>query len=110
MGYLFPIKNEEGLYIGLQLRLDRPTEGKKYVWLAGERKRANRPSSHLQNGDLPLSLHLPDPKHVNVNSLNNRADNIIGLAEGIGFKGAIASLRLNSFSASCFCKEIEVCA
>ncbi|MGF1488174.1 MAG: plasmid replication protein, CyRepA1 family [Prochloraceae cyanobacterium] len=88
-GILIPIKNEEGLYIGLQLRLDRPTEGKKYVWLAGERKRANRPSSHLQNGDLPLSLHLPS-----FNQENNQV-NIIGLTEGIGFKGCLAALRLN---------------
>ncbi|MDJ0728218.1 MAG: hypothetical protein QNJ38_24255, partial [Prochloraceae cyanobacterium] len=139
-GILIPIKNEEGLYIGLQVRLDDAevrsqksevrnnknqllehksiddtshklnskiqagennfqtkklltsdftllTSRRKYVWLAGERKRANRPSSHLQNGDLPLSLHLP-PDY-------NRVSNIIGLTEGIGFKGAIAALRLN---------------
>ncbi len=86
-GILIPIKNEQGLYIGLQLRLDRPTEGKKYVWLAGERKRANRPSSKLPTGELPMALNFPSHNWNDIDT--------IGLAEGVGFKGYLAAHRLN---------------
>ncbi|MDJ0726912.1 MAG: hypothetical protein QNJ38_17560, partial [Prochloraceae cyanobacterium] len=86
-GILIPIKNEEGLYIGLQLRLDRPTEGKKYVWLAGERKRAKRPSSKLRTGELPMALNFPSHNWNDIDT--------IGLAEGVGFKGYLAAHRLN---------------
>ena len=87
-GILIPIKNESGLYIGLQVRLDNPLDGNKYPWLAGERKRANRPSSKLRNGELPLSLHLPKTKSIDPGSI------VIGLAEGVGFKPQIAAERL----------------
>ena len=105
-GILIPIKNESGLYIGLQVRLDNPTGGKsrgqgaeeqekrggnKYIWLAGERKRANRPSSKLQNGELPLAIYSP-PRHGNYSQ--RKLTNIIGLAEGVGFKPQIAAERL----------------
>ena len=87
-GILIPIKNESGLYIGLQVRLDNPKDGNKYPWLAGERKRVNRPSSKLRNGELPLSLHLPKTKSIDPGSI------VIGLAEGVGFKPQIAAERL----------------
>ncbi|MDJ0718917.1 MAG: hypothetical protein QNJ54_32615, partial [Prochloraceae cyanobacterium] len=44
-GILCPITNGQGKYIGWQVRLNNPTDGQKYVWLAGERKRASRPTS-----------------------------------------------------------------
>ena len=53
-GILCPIANGTGKYIGWQLRLNNPTNSQKYVWLAGERKRANRSTSHLQSGELPI--------------------------------------------------------
>ncbi len=53
-GILCPIKNEKGLYIGWQVRLENPSNGNKYLWLAGERKRANRPTSHLRYRELPI--------------------------------------------------------
>ena len=87
-GIVIPVRNEKGLYTGLQVRLDNPTGGNKYVWLAGERKRANRPSSKLQNGELPLAIYLPQT------NLDNKQFNLIGLAEGVGFKPQIASRRL----------------
>ena len=87
-GILIPIKNEFGLYTGLQVRLDNPTGGSKYIWLAGERKRANRPGSKLQNGELPLAIYLPET------NLDNKQFNVIGLAEGVGFKPNIAAERL----------------
>ncbi|MDJ0718174.1 MAG: hypothetical protein QNJ54_28765, partial [Prochloraceae cyanobacterium] len=84
-GILCPIANGQGKYIGWQVRLNNPTNGQKYVWLAGERKRASRPTSHLSSGELPIALHLPKTTIEN---------NIIGLAEGIGFKPQIAANRL----------------
>ncbi|MDJ0719842.1 MAG: hypothetical protein QNJ54_37410 [Prochloraceae cyanobacterium] len=53
-GILCPIANGQGKYIGWQVRLNNPTDGQKYVWLAGERKRASRPTSHLKSGELPI--------------------------------------------------------
>ena len=87
-GMLIPVRNEKGLYTGLQVRLDNPTGGSKYIWLAGERKRANRPGSKLQNGELPLAIYLPQT------NLDNKQFNLIGLAEGVGFKPQIAAERL----------------
>ncbi|MDJ0715800.1 MAG: hypothetical protein QNJ54_16465 [Prochloraceae cyanobacterium] len=88
-GILCPIANGKGKYIGWQVRLDNPSNGNKYVWLAGERKRANRPTSHLSSGELPIALYAPDSK-ILIESKNNT----IGLAEGIGFKPQIAANRL----------------
>ncbi|MDJ0716804.1 MAG: hypothetical protein QNJ54_21740 [Prochloraceae cyanobacterium] len=84
-GILCPIANGTGKYIGWQVRLNNPTDGQKYVWLAGERKRANRPTSHLRSGELPIALYVPKTTIEN---------NIIGLAEGIAFKPQIAANRL----------------
>lgn len=33
-GILIPIRNTQGLITGMQIRLDRPYEGRKYVWLS----------------------------------------------------------------------------
>ncbi|MDJ0719672.1 MAG: hypothetical protein QNJ54_36515, partial [Prochloraceae cyanobacterium] len=89
-GILCPIANGQGKYIGWQVRLNNPTKGQKYVWLAGERKRANRPTSHLPSGELPIALYLPNSSIRG----NKVYINTIGLAEGIGFKPQIASQRL----------------
>ncbi|MDJ0719724.1 MAG: hypothetical protein QNJ54_36800, partial [Prochloraceae cyanobacterium] len=88
-GILCPIANGQGKYIGWQVRLNNPTDGQKYVWLAGERKRANRPTSHLSSGELPIALYTPESK-ILIESKNNT----IGLAEGIAFKPQIAANRL----------------
>ncbi|MDJ0719238.1 MAG: hypothetical protein QNJ54_34255 [Prochloraceae cyanobacterium] len=89
-GILCPIKNEKGLYIGWQVRLDKPNQGNKYLWLAGERKRANRPTSHLRSGELPIAIFAPNSKIL----IESKRNNTIGLAEGIAFKPQIAANRL----------------
>lgn len=33
-GYLIPIKNTNALIIGMQIRLDRPMDGRKYIWFS----------------------------------------------------------------------------
>lgn len=33
-GFLIPIRNMDGLIVGAQIRLDRPYDGRKYIWLS----------------------------------------------------------------------------
>lgn len=33
-GFLIPIRNLDGLIVGAQIRLDRPYDGRKYIWLS----------------------------------------------------------------------------
>ncbi|MGK7899132.1 MAG: plasmid replication protein, CyRepA1 family, partial [Xenococcus sp. (in: cyanobacteria)] len=49
-GYLCPILNDNGLIIGGQVRVD----GGGYVWLKTKK------SSHLQNGELPITAHITE--------------------------------------------------
>ena len=58
-GIICPIRNHKGQFVGWQLRPDNPKNGNKYIWAAGEKKRNPRPTSHLQNGELPLAVYLP---------------------------------------------------
>ena len=60
-GYLCPILNDNGLIIGCQVRVD----GGGYVWLKTKK------SSHLQNGELPITAHITE------------GDKNLRLAEGI---------------------------
>ncbi len=68
-----------------QLRLDNPDDDNKYLWAAGARSRTPRPTSHLQNGELPLAVYKPSIV---------KKTGVVGLTEGIGFKPHIASERL----------------
>lgn len=62
-GYLCPAWNVGGLIIGWQLRCDNTNRGGKYRWASSQnRNRPNGPTSHLQNGELPLSVCLGDRK------------------------------------------------
>ncbi|MEM9272356.1 MAG: hypothetical protein AAGA80_05255 [Cyanobacteria bacterium P01_F01_bin.143] len=49
-GYLCPILNDNGSIIGCQVRVD----GGGYVWLKTKK------SSHLQNGELPITAHITE--------------------------------------------------
>ncbi|MDI9636188.1 hypothetical protein QM565_10390, partial [Geitlerinema splendidum] len=49
-GIAVPAFDEQGLAIGLQVRLESPGEGGKYRWLK---------NSHLSNGKLPLTVAYP---------------------------------------------------
>ena len=33
-GYMVPVRNIEGLIVGIQIRLDHPYDGRKYIWLS----------------------------------------------------------------------------
>ena len=64
-GYLCPIFNAEGLIIGAQVRANNANNGNKYTWLKTKK------SSHLQNGELPLTIHIAE------------GDKNLRLAEGV---------------------------
>ncbi len=85
-GIICPVANEKGQFVAWQLRLDRPLDGAKYIWAAGEKKRSPRPTSHLRSGELPLSIY--------VQEASKDADTV-GLAEGVAFKPHLASIRLS---------------
>lgn len=71
-GYICPIWNENSLIIGWQLRVDNADDGGKYKWPTGKtKKRPDGPTAHLQNGELPLTIHIAD------------GDRNVRLAEGI---------------------------
>jgi len=75
-GYICPVWSSNGLMIGWQLRLDNTEDNGKYKWPTSRwRKRPNGPTSHLQNGEMPITVCRPtviDPSFTS-----------IGLAEGI---------------------------
>ena len=33
-GFLVPVRNIEGFIVGMQIRLDHPYDGRKYMWLS----------------------------------------------------------------------------
>ncbi len=82
-GYICPIWNDFGLIIGWQLRVDNTDDGGKYRWpTSNTRKRPNGPTAHLQNGELPLTIHIA------------KGDKNLRLAEGV-LKPYIAHCRRN---------------
>ncbi len=56
-GILCPIFNHDGLIIGMQIRYHNAQMSGKYNWLAGEKKRKHRPTSHLRNSELPIGYY-----------------------------------------------------
>ena len=76
-GYLCPIRNAEGLIIGCQLRRRAQDDSGRYRWLtSATRKRPNGATSHLPNGELPITVQRPT-------QLKSKA---IALVEGTGVK------------------------
>lgn len=83
-GYLCPIKNAEGLIIGCQLRRRAQDDSGRYRWLTSvTRKRPNGASSHLPNGELPITIHRPS-------ILKSK---VIALVEGTGVKPFVTAQR-----------------
>lgn len=70
--------NPQGLATGLQIRLTGEVEGGRYRWLSGTH------SSHLPNGELPLTYIAP----------STLTSACIGLVEGTGIKPQIAADKL----------------
>lgn len=59
-GYLCPIWNCKGQIVGWQLRLDDTEDGGKYRWpTSASQKRPDGPTSHLCNGELPITCCRP---------------------------------------------------
>ncbi len=56
-GILCPIFNPDGLIIGIQIRYHNAQRSGKYNWVAGAKNRKLRPTSHLQNGELPIGYY-----------------------------------------------------
>ncbi|NET12752.1 MAG: hypothetical protein F6K08_07775 [Okeania sp. SIO1H6] len=82
-GYICPIFNDNGLIIGWQLRLDNADDGGKYRWpTSNTKKRPDGPTAHLQNGEIPLTIHIV------------KGDKNLRLAEGV-LKPYIAHCRRN---------------
>ncbi|NJN07472.1 MAG: hypothetical protein HC815_05585 [Richelia sp. RM1_1_1] len=117
-GYIVPVWNEYFQIIGYQIRNDNNAEdAPKYVWATSKRnKRRRKPaSSHLQNGEIPLTFCVPisildnslklsknlfqgvEPLPLqNYSAKNNRSDKLkscINLSEGILKAWIIAQLR-----------------
>ena len=62
-GYICPLWSAEGLLIGWQVRRDDKADGGKYRWASSAtKKRPNGPTSHLRNGELPLTVCRPNGK------------------------------------------------
>ncbi|MEG5175920.1 hypothetical protein [Microcoleus sp. B3-D7] len=75
-GYICPVWSGSGLIVGWQLRLDNTEDNGKYKWPTSRwRKRPNGPTSHLQNGEMPITVCRPEVIDPSFTS--------IGLAEGI---------------------------
>ncbi len=83
-GYICPIRDVDGHFIGWQIRLNDP-EGGKYRWATSRtKKRPNGPTAHLPNGELPLSCCRPLEDKPLIRE--------IGLIEGVGPKPFITAI------------------
>lgn len=82
-GILCPIRNQDGLIVGCQVRLHEAANG-RYRWLSSAtKKNPEGATSHL-NGELPLGVFEPI----------DLLDNSIWLAEGTSIKPSITRYRL----------------
>lgn len=112
-GYLVPVWNEKLEIVSWQLRVDHPGEDEgKYRWASSrlKKKRPNGPTSHLSNGELPLTYCFPVTNRRGNSNINNfqvtdqqsdllpvgdsfSLDPHIGLAEGFLKPWIISQLR-----------------
>ncbi|BDA75905.1 hypothetical protein CAL7716_100710 (plasmid) [Calothrix sp. PCC 7716] len=102
-GYMVPIWNEHGQMIGYQIRNDNSSdEAPKYIWATSKTnvRRKVTVSSHLQNGELPLTFCVPFwDKGNNCDAVKLRQpiertlSGFINIAEGILKPWIISQLR-----------------
>ncbi len=86
-GILCPIQNAKGQYVGFQFWAENPQKkDRKYTWPAGEIRRKDRPNSNLPNGELPLSVNIPE--QYSDLYLERGA---IGFCDSVAFKGHTAA-------------------
>ena len=79
-GCLCPVTNVFGEVVGIQLRLDAPIDGNRYLWLSSTSVSVKT----KEFNELPLAVYIPSQ----LKSLN------IQLVEGVGFKPYLAAERL----------------
>jgi hypothetical protein len=97
-GYIVPIWNEQNEIIGYQIRSDANGEDTaKYFWATSKPnlRRRKAASSHLQNGELPLTFCVPawyTAFSVDINP-SKKLTGYINLAEGMLKAWIIAQLR-----------------
>jgi hypothetical protein len=101
-GYFAPIRNEFSQIIGGQIRNDDSSEdAAKYLWLTSKpnKRRSNSATSHLQNGELPLTFEVPGRLSANSIEINpnkpslKKLSGYINIAEGILKAWILAQLR-----------------
>jgi hypothetical protein len=90
-GILCPIKNQDGVIVGFQIRLTKVAEGEgRYRWLtSATKKNPNGSTPHL-NAELPIGVFEPD------NEPENNESRRIWLTEGTAIKPSLARHRLNA--------------
>jgi len=92
-GYLFPIRNKDGLIVGCQIRLRSLPTGQKnrYRWLSGGEEKGHVPHFFPKGGnpegELPLAICRPETQSP-----------FVGLAEGTGAKPNLVALRWGMFT------------
>ena len=97
-GYVVPVWNEHSQIIGYQIRNDNSDEdAPKYLWATSKPNLRRRiaASSHLQNGELPLTFCLPawyTALSVEINP-SKKLTGYINIAEGMLKAWIIAQLR-----------------
>jgi hypothetical protein len=85
-GYIFPVKDINGLIIALSIRL-RDGENGRYRWLTSATKKNPEGATPHLDGELPLSIFEPS---------EYREDGIIWLTEGLGIKPSLTRYRLEA--------------
>jgi hypothetical protein len=69
-GYICPVWNSDGLIICWQLRLDEDKDC-KYKWPTSRwPKRPNGPTSHQQNGEMPVTVCRPTVLNTDIDAIN----------------------------------------
>jgi len=83
-GILYPVYNQAGLIVALQVRLHESTDG-RYRWLTSSTQKHPDGATPHYNGELPLGIFEPESPLANT----------IWLTEGTGFKPSLTRHRLN---------------
>jgi hypothetical protein len=95
-GYIVPIWNEHSQIIGYQIRNDANSDDvPKYLWANSKPnlRRRKGASSHLQNGELPLTFCVPAGFTLETNPISKKLSSCINLSEGMLKAYILAQLR-----------------
>lgn len=88
-GYIVPVWNEHFQIVGYQIRNDDIESGAKYLWATSKTnvRRKAAISSHLQNGELPLTFCVPRNYSSNNYDISNLSKNSNGSVEPLQNQG-----------------------